>query len=250
MCSSDLCVNLFSGIMECGDCHSRMNRKLVSAGKNPQGKTRKYPYYICSANKNDRNLCSSHMISEKQLEKAVLSAINGHILAMGELKEAISALEGVPLLRDETKQFDMQLLKVNEEIVKLQNVNLSLYEDLEEGVIDKKEYFELKQNRVKCQQKNTKIKYDINFTSWSSLCFTNLAVATAKRRKKSIKHNRDLTFKTQAATTGSSVTVARRFCTNWLRVRLFIIIIIILLLLFQALSTHGYTCTIYKPLQN
>ncbi len=139
------CVNLFSGIMECGDCHSRMNRKLVSAGKNPQGKTRKYPYYICSANKNDRNLCSSHMISEKQLEKAVLSAINGHILAMGELKEAISALEGVPLLRDETKQFDMQLLKVNEEIVKLQNVNLSLYEDLEEGVIDKKEYFELKQ---------------------------------------------------------------------------------------------------------
>ncbi len=39
----------------------------------------------------------------------------------------------------------MQLLKVNEEIVKLQNVNLSLYEDLEEGVIDKKEYFELKQ---------------------------------------------------------------------------------------------------------
>lgn len=75
----------------------------------------------------------------------------------------------------------------------------------------------LKQNRVKCQQKNTKIKYDINFTSWSSLCFTNLAVATAKRRKKSIKHNRDLTFKTQAATTGSSVTVARRFCTNWLR---------------------------------
>ena len=139
------CVNLFSGIMECGDCHSRMNRKLVSAGKNPQGKTRKYPYYICSANKNDRNICSSHMISEKELEKAVLSAINGHILAMGELKEAISALEGVPLIRDETKKIDIQLLKVNEEMVRLQNVNLSLYEDLEEGVIDKKEYFELKQ---------------------------------------------------------------------------------------------------------
>lgn len=139
------CVNLFSGIMECGDCHSRMNRKLVSAGKSPQGKTRKYPYYICSANKKDKNICSSHMISEKELEKAVLSAINGHILAMGELKEAISALEGVPLIRDETKKIDIQLLKVNEEMVRLQNVNLSLYEDLEEGVIDKKEYFELKQ---------------------------------------------------------------------------------------------------------
>lgn len=138
-------VNLFSGIVECGDCHSRMNRKLVSAGKDAQGKTRKYPYYICSSNKKNKNICSSHMISEKELEKTILSAINYHVLAMGELKDAVLALEEMPLLRDETKKLDIQLLKLNEEIVKLQNVSLSLYADLEEGVIDRKEYFELKQ---------------------------------------------------------------------------------------------------------
>ncbi len=138
-------VNLFSGIVECGDCHSRMNRKLVSAGKDAQGKTRKYPYYICSSNKKNKNICSSHMISEKELEKTILSAINYHVLAMGELKDAVLALEEIPLLRDETKKLDIQLLKLNEEIVKLQNVSLSLYADLEEGVIDRKEYFELKQ---------------------------------------------------------------------------------------------------------
>lgn len=39
----------------------------------------------------------------------------------------------------------MQLLSVNEGIVKLQNLKIALYEDLTEGIITKEEYFELKE---------------------------------------------------------------------------------------------------------
>lgn len=85
------------------------------------------------------------MISEKELEKAVLSIINCHILAIGELTDIVSALNKIPQFKDEMKKLDIQQLKINEEMIKLQNVSLSLREDLEEGVIDKKEYAELNQ---------------------------------------------------------------------------------------------------------
>lgn len=138
-------VYLFSGILECADCKGSMVRKLVSAGKDKNGEIRKYPYYICSGYKRDSHFCSSHMISERELEKAVFSALNSHISSVVNLKQVLSLLESMPEIQIETKKIDVQILKMNEEIVKLQNLKVSLYEDLTSGTITKEEYFELKQ---------------------------------------------------------------------------------------------------------
>lgn len=138
-------VYLFSGILECGDCKGSMIRKLVSAGKDKTGNIRKYPYYVCANHKKDKHCCSSHMISEKELEKAVLTALNTHINAVGNLKRMLTMLETMPEIRLETKKADVQMLHINQEIVKLQNLKVALYEDLSSGIIDKDEYFELKQ---------------------------------------------------------------------------------------------------------
>ena len=137
-------VYLFSGMLECGDCRAAMVRKLVSAGKDSEGKPRKYPYYVCSGYKKDK-CCTSHMIREGELEKVVLIALNNHISALINLRQVLAILENTPHFRQETKKLDIQMLKMNEEIVRVQNLKVSLYEDLTDGVIDKEEYFELKQ---------------------------------------------------------------------------------------------------------
>lgn len=135
----------FSGVLECADCKGNMIRKLVSAGKDAEGNIRKYPYYICGNHKNDRHTCSSHMISEKELEKVVLTTLNKHIENLINLKEVLAALENTQSFVIEAKRNDVQLLSVNEGIVKLQNLKIALYEDLTEGIITKEEYFELKE---------------------------------------------------------------------------------------------------------
>lgn len=140
------CVNIFSGIVECGDCKNHMIRKLVSAGKDAEGKLKKYPYYICSANKKDNHFCNSHLISERELEKAVLSALNNYILLQGDLKDVWALLEHVPENEENSLSGDGTFtVKIDEEIIKLRDVSLCLNEDLNEGVIDQEEYAELKQ---------------------------------------------------------------------------------------------------------
>ena len=135
-------VDPFSGRLECADCKGNMVRKLVSAGRDKAGNVRKYPYYMCGNHKNDPHTCSSHMISERELEKAVLLTINTHIENLINLREVLSVLDHKQGSISEAKKNDMQRLEVNKEIVKLQSLKIALYEDLAEGVITKEECFE------------------------------------------------------------------------------------------------------------
>ncbi len=60
---------LFSGFLECADCHSLLIRKTSKY------KDKIYAYYVCSTNKM-RLGCSPHNISESELYNSVLLAIN------------------------------------------------------------------------------------------------------------------------------------------------------------------------------
>lgn len=58
-------IGKYSGIICCGGCGQSMVRRSVKR------REKVYRYYICAANKKDKNLCSSHMISKERLEKAL-----------------------------------------------------------------------------------------------------------------------------------------------------------------------------------
>jgi Site-specific recombinases, DNA invertase Pin homologs len=62
----------FSGILECNGCRGGMTRKKIKKSGN------EYVYYICTANKNNPSICSSHRISETALENAVLAMLRLH----------------------------------------------------------------------------------------------------------------------------------------------------------------------------
>lgn len=132
-------VSLFSGMVFCGDCGAGMVRKPVSAG----GK--KYSYYVCSANKQDKS-CSSHRIRSETLEEIVLELLRDHITAVADLDEALSIADTAPLRTAEAMKVQRQIESKKTEYEKLQKLLMSLYENLTDGIIDKAEYLRLKQS--------------------------------------------------------------------------------------------------------
>ncbi len=129
---------VLSGIVKCASCNENMVRK--TAGTNEK----KYHYRICSNYKKDKASCSSHIINENVLVEAVLQTLKQYISDIVDVKDMLKEIDGLPSTDDEIRKLDTYLLKETEELHKLQELKVSLYEDLADGIIDKAEYFELK----------------------------------------------------------------------------------------------------------
>lgn len=135
----DDAVSLFSGMVFCGDCGASMIQKPVSSGG------RKYHYYICSANKQDKS-CSPHRIRSETLEEIVLDSVQKHITAVGRLDKMLADAGTAPLRTAEAVKVQKQLDEKKAEYEKLQKLLMSLYENLADGIIDKAEYLRLKES--------------------------------------------------------------------------------------------------------
>lgn len=132
-------VQLFSGMVFCGECGASMVRKTVPSGN------KKYVYYVCSAHKQDKS-CSSHGIRDKALEEVVLETVKQYIRDVIDLDDILSMTETAPLRTAEAQKVQRQLDKKRSEHERLQKLLMSLYENLADGIIDRDEYAKLKQN--------------------------------------------------------------------------------------------------------
>lgn len=131
-------VSLFSGMVFCGDCGASMVRKTIPSGN------KRYVYYVCSANKHDRSVCSAHRIRDNVLEDIVFSSLKVHIQEVVDMSELLAMTDTAPLRTAEAQKIQRQLDKKQEEYAKLQKLLTSLYENLVSGIIDRNEYTRLK----------------------------------------------------------------------------------------------------------
>ncbi|MEA5009063.1 recombinase family protein [Clostridium tyrobutyricum] len=129
-------VYLFSGIIACGDCRENMIRKTVPA------KDKKYYYYTCSTNRYDKSSCTTHSISEKAFEEAVLLALNVHITSILDIERILNYIDTLPYRQDEILKLDAQIVKAQEELEKFQRYKLISYEHFVDKEITKEEYQE------------------------------------------------------------------------------------------------------------
>ncbi len=151
-------VYLLSGLLECAGCKERMVRKMVSAGKAQNGNKRTYPYYMCAGHKRNSYCCSSHMTSEKELKKAVLTVLGRQLLALAD-SNLQAVLERMLKTSAETG-LDRQTEETKEEIKKLRSLYAALEEDLASGTLDEEEYLELKEiYRRKREEQETRLAY-------------------------------------------------------------------------------------------
>ena len=132
-------VPLFSGMIFCADCGSNMIRKTVPSGK------KKLVYYVCAANRKDKNACTSHSMPAVRMEEIVLTALQQHIRTVCDMEKLLSAPDTVRSVTPEACRIQRQLDKKMEEYEKLQRLIVSLHENLNEGIIDRDEYANLKQ---------------------------------------------------------------------------------------------------------
>ena len=113
-----------AGLLCCGDCLSTMARRTSRGeGKN----SKRYIYYACIANRDNKDVCSSHNISETKLEAAVLEGINMHVKSVMEVREALAAIARRPLQKITAERLDRRLNTLRSELAKSMEVRDSLY---------------------------------------------------------------------------------------------------------------------------
>ena len=130
-------VELFSGMVFCGECGGAMIRKTVPSGKN------KYVYYICAAHKNEKT-CYSHSLRDKALEEIVLEVLKKHIQDVIDLSDLLEMTGAAQLQKANVRKLRERLDKKQTEIDRCQTLLRKLYESLADGVIDRDEYQDLK----------------------------------------------------------------------------------------------------------
>ena len=131
-------VELFSGMIFCGECGAPMVRKTVPSGK------KKYIYYVCSAHKNDRTACYSHNLRDTTIHEIVLDSLKKHIQDVIDLAELLKMTDAARLQQAAARKLQGRLEKKQEEASRYQALLQSLYENLTDGLLDKNEYLDYK----------------------------------------------------------------------------------------------------------
>lgn len=128
-----------AGKVFCADCGGAMVRNPVTRN----GK--KYTYYICGNHKQNRTWCSAHSINAEKLENAVLASIQAQLSVLLDMEKAMRQIDSLSWEKREIKKLKSQLDALDAGIERDRKLQLSVYEDLKEGLIDKAEYTDLKE---------------------------------------------------------------------------------------------------------
>lgn len=131
-------VYLFSGLLECGDCHQSLVRKSTRySGK-------EYGYYVCSTNRNNKKKCSPHRISESKLKKSILLLVQYQISVMAALKSILKYVETIPFSDRKVEKESSRMEMLKKEYHWNLKLSTSLYESYQEGILTKEEYLQMK----------------------------------------------------------------------------------------------------------
>lgn len=132
-------MELFSGMVSCGECGAAMVRKTVPSG----GK--KYVYYVCAAHKTEKT-CYAHSIRDATLEKIVLESVQKQIQYVISLAGLLEMAETAPFQKAGAKKIQERMESRKREADRYRRLLESLYENMMDGVITREEYRELKKN--------------------------------------------------------------------------------------------------------
>ena len=130
-------VDLFGGLLYCGECGGPMVRKTASYGD------RKYVYYICANHKKTKT-CYPHCLRDTALHQMVLDALQAHVQNVIDLGQLLSLASVAQLQKANIRKLQERLDQKVSEIERAQTLLRSLYESLTDGIIDRDEYQDLK----------------------------------------------------------------------------------------------------------
>lgn len=130
-------VDLFSGMVYCGECGGPMIRKTVPSGN------KKYVYYVCAAHKNQKS-CYAHSLRTEALSDIVLKSLGQHIREVIDLAELLKLADAARLQQAKAARLRTRIERKQQEIDRCQTLLRSLFESLSDGIIDREDYLEWK----------------------------------------------------------------------------------------------------------
>lgn len=133
---------------------------IKKSSKNPYGKV--YEYYICGTYKNNSNkLCTSHKIRLQDLEQVVLQAIRFHIHTYIKMETLLEKMQKTNFeVKEKKDQNRISIQNKKNEINKILNLKLALYEDWKNEDITKEEY---KEYKIRYQKDIERLKQHIQY---------------------------------------------------------------------------------------
>lgn len=137
-------VYMFSGLIRCGNCGKAMVRK----------KSGKYIYYICSTYKNSCGThCCKNTINHKVLNKVLLKIIRDLISLVVYSEKNLEKYKSLICSKNNSSSFENSLKLNKKKLQKILFFKKSLYEDWKCNDISKEEYFNMKENYKKEEEK-------------------------------------------------------------------------------------------------
>lgn len=112
--------------------------------KTQKAKGKAYVYYNCGSNKRTRE-CSPHSFSEAKLTEIVFHAIHDQIEVVLRLEEVLRFIDTLPRRDRKVFSYEAQMARL-EEIQRYKKLELGLYENFVEGIINKAEYTDFREN--------------------------------------------------------------------------------------------------------
>lgn len=130
-------VYLFSGILICGCCGSRMTRKTNRIG----GK--EYNYYYCPTGK--KHGCEHPvMLRESNLIVCVRDALKGYIDNVVSLEALLSGIDQQRINRELVQEYTVQIAENEQQLERIQEFKSRLYENMVQGILTKEEFVSFK----------------------------------------------------------------------------------------------------------
>ena len=126
-------VYLFSGVLICGCCGSRMTRKTNRVN----GK--EYHYYYCPTGK--KHGCANPvMLKESNLIDCVQESLKAYIQNVASLETLLNSIDQSSINQALAKEYTAHILENERRLEQAQAYKSRLYENLVEGMITKEEY--------------------------------------------------------------------------------------------------------------
>lgn len=149
-----------AGKLYCADCGGPMVHHSVPCG----GKI--YHYYICGNHRTNSKWCSSHSIPARQVEAAVLAALQAHISVILDMERAFDSIDRLAWEQREVKKLRLQMDALDAEIQQNEDLRLSVYEDLKAGIIERTDYEALRRgfaDRIaEAKEAQAKLRSELN----------------------------------------------------------------------------------------
>ena len=114
-----------------------MIRKMQTSGE------KQFYYYVCGTHKKE-GVCSSHRISQIQLEETVLKLLQEHIRLLIELDSCLTAISNAPTRKLSVRKAEERMVAVEAELDRYRRLKTLAYEDLKDGVLSKKDYTDIR----------------------------------------------------------------------------------------------------------